>query len=62
MHLFPGDKVEFVVTDSNEIILKPVTKKAVDVFGLLRAYGKGKSVSIKEMDEGIEQHIRDKFQ
>ena len=40
LNLLPGDKVEFVITQANEVILRPITKKVDDVFGLLVAYKK----------------------
>ncbi len=33
--LHAGDKIEFILTHNNEIILKPVTKKVDEVFGRL---------------------------
>jgi len=61
LNLLPGDKVEFVITKTNEVILRPVTKKVDDVFGLLNAYKKNKPVSVEAMDEAIKQKIRSEF-
>jgi len=33
--LHAGDKIEFVLTKNNEVLLKPVTKKVDEVFGCL---------------------------
>lgn len=56
LRLHPGDKVEFVVTESKEALLRPITKKVDDVFGKLHRKGR-KPVSIEEMDAGIRQRM-----
>ncbi len=60
LHLHKGDKVEFVITESKEALLRPVTKKVDDVFGRLYMPGR-KPVSIEEMDAGIRQKIQASF-
>ena len=55
-----GDKIEFVITEKNEVLLRPITKKVDDVFGLLHQAGK-KPVSIEDMDAAIKQKIRESF-
>jgi antitoxin PrlF len=59
--LHTGDKIEFVITDKNEVLLKPITKKVDDVFGMLHKQGRV-TVSIEEMDAAIGQKIRDSYQ
>ncbi len=54
LHLHAGDKVGFVITESKEALLRPVTKKVDDVFGRLHKPGR-KPISIEEMDAGIRQ-------
>ncbi|HIO93208.1 MAG TPA: AbrB/MazE/SpoVT family DNA-binding domain-containing protein [Leucothrix mucor] len=61
LHLFSGDKVEFVFNDKNEVVLKPITKKSSDVFASLSKYQKKSPVSIEEMNEGIKQRMRQSF-
>ena len=61
LHLFAGDKVEFVFNDTNEVVLKPVTKKTTEVFASLSHYKKKLPVSIDEMNRGIKQHLQNKF-
>ena len=61
LHLFSGDKVEFVFNDNNEVVLKPVTKKASDVFASLSKYQKKAPVSIEEMNDGIKQRMKQSF-
>ena len=56
-----GDKIEFVMTEKNEVLLRPITKKVDDVFGLLYQANR-KTVSIEQMDEAIRQKLQDSFQ
>ena len=62
LHLETGDKVEFILTPTNEVILRPVTKKVDDVFGLLENYKKVEPIPIEEMDEIVKQKKRESFQ
>lgn len=55
-----GDKVEFVLTENNEVLLKPVTKKVDEVFGRLFRAGRP-AVDIAEMDTLLKQKIRADF-
>ncbi|WP_019865384.1 AbrB/MazE/SpoVT family DNA-binding domain-containing protein [Methylovulum miyakonense] len=55
-----GDKIEFVMTDKNEVLLRPITKKVDDVFGLLFQANR-KPVSVEEMDAAIRQKMQDGF-
>ncbi len=61
MGLHASDKIEFVITDKNEVLLKPITKKVDDVFGVLHKPGKV-AVSVEDMDAAIRQKLRDSFQ
>lgn len=61
LHLISGDKVEFILNENNEIIIKPVTRKVAEVAGVLSRYKKEKPVSVEEMNQGIKQHIKDNF-
>ena len=58
--LHAGDKVEFVLTENNEVLLKPVTKKVDEVFGRLFRAGRP-AVDIAEMDALLKQKIRADF-
>ena len=53
MSLVAGDKVEFIINGQDELVIKPITKKAIDVFGRLSQYKKDKPVSIEEMNDAI---------
>ena len=54
--LHAGDKIEFVLTENNEVLLKPVTKKVDEVFGRLFRAGRP-TVDIAEMDALLKQKI-----
>lgn len=58
--LHAGDKIEFILTKNNEIMLKPVTKKVDEVFGRLFKADRP-AVDISEMDALIKQKIRADF-
>lgn len=59
LHLVTGDRVEFVLNDRGEVVLKPVTRKVAEVAGLLSKYKKARPVTIEEMDQAVAQYIRD---
>lgn len=52
MQLNAGDRVEFIITDGGEALLRPITKKVDDVFGKLHKTGR-KPVSVEQMDAEI---------
>jgi AbrB family looped-hinge helix DNA binding protein len=60
MALQMGDKIEFVLTENNEVLLRPVTKKVDDVFGCLFRAERA-TVDITEMDALLKQKIRADF-
>lgn len=59
--LHAGDKIEFAFNEKNEVILKPITKKVDEVFGMLYQ-PQQTAVTIEEMDAGIRQKLRENFQ
>jgi antitoxin PrlF len=58
LKLQQGDKVEFVENERHEFILKPATKKVVEVAGLLKDFKKDRPVSIEEMNEAIADQVK----
>ena len=58
LHLVTGDRVEFILNDRGEIVIKPVTRKVAEVAGLLSKYKKSRPVSIDEMDQAVAHSIR----
>jgi len=61
LHLLSGDKVEFIKNTNNEIIIKPLTRKASDVSGILNKYKKTDAVSVEDMNQGIKNSLKKKF-
>ena len=55
-----GDKIEFLVTDKREALIRPISKKVDEVFGILHKPGR-KTVSVEEMDATIRQKMKDNF-
>jgi AbrB family looped-hinge helix DNA binding protein len=58
--LSTGDKIEFVVTNKREVLIRPISKKVDEVFGILHKPGR-KTVSVAEMDEKIRQKMKGSF-
>jgi len=52
LRLHSGDKVEFIIAETREAILRPVTKMVDDVFGRLHKPER-KPVSIEKMATGV---------
>lgn len=40
LHLYSGDKVEFTINETIELVLKPVNNKVKDIYGKLAHYKK----------------------
>jgi len=57
LNLVAGDKIEFIVTKDGEAVLRLLSKKVDDVFGILRN-PKQKTVSIDEMNEAIKNRFK----
>ena len=57
LRLHTGDKLEFIITQGGDTLLRPVTKKVDDIFGRLHKPER-KAVSIAEMDSAIRQRVR----
>lgn len=60
LRLHAGDKLEFIITQNGDTLLRPVTKKVDDIFGRLHKPGR-KPVSVEEMDLAIRRRIRTQF-
>jgi antitoxin PrlF len=60
LHLKNGDKIEIIVTDKREAVIRPISKTVDDIFGKLHKPNK-KPVSIEEMNEAIQKRMKDKF-
>jgi len=60
LKLNTGDKIEIIVTEKREAIIRPVSKKVDDIFCKLHKPGR-KAVSLKVMDDAIKKRMKDKF-
>ena len=60
LRLHAGDKVEFVITENREALLRPVTKMVDDVFGRLHRPER-KIISIEKMEAGIRTKMQEDF-
>ncbi|MBP7867555.1 MAG: AbrB/MazE/SpoVT family DNA-binding domain-containing protein [Acidobacteria bacterium] len=52
IHLGAGDKLDFQLTDSGVILVRPVTRKVSDVFGCLSGKTQ-QTATVEEMDEAV---------
>jgi len=60
LKLNTGDKIEIIVTEKREAIIRPVSKKVDDIFCKLHKPGR-KAVSLEAMEDAIRNRMRDKF-
>ena len=58
--LSAGDKIEFVLIDKREALIRPVSKKVDEVFGLLHKRDR-KVISVEEMNKKIRQKLKEHF-
>jgi AbrB family looped-hinge helix DNA binding protein len=59
MHLQTGDRVDFVVQDDGEVVIRPAATDIRDLKGILHKKGR-KPVSISEMDEAVRQRAMER--
>lgn len=60
LNIKSGDKIEFVITESKEALIRPTTMNVDDVFGKLHNT-KRKPVSVEKMDAAIKKKIKESF-
>ena len=61
LKLHAGDKIEILVTENGEAIIRPVSKKVDEMFCKLHKPGR-KAVSVDSMNNAIKERMKDKFQ
>ena len=59
LKLNTGDKIEIILTEKREAIIRPVSKKVDDIFCKLHNPDR-KTVSLEAMDDAIRNRMRDK--
>jgi AbrB family looped-hinge helix DNA binding protein len=60
LKLNTGDKIEIIVTENGEAIIRPVSKKVDDIFRKLHKDGR-KPLSLEAMDDAIRNRMKNKF-
>ncbi|MCK5227825.1 MAG: AbrB/MazE/SpoVT family DNA-binding domain-containing protein [Desulfobulbaceae bacterium] len=60
LKLHTGDKIEIVVTENREAIIRPISKKVDDIFCKLHKPGR-KAVPLEALDNAIRNRMKDKF-
>ena len=58
LHLHAGDRIDFIVTGDGDVIVRPITKKVDDVFGVLHKAGRV-AVSVERMNALVKEKIRE---
>jgi virulence-associated protein VagC len=58
--LHTGDKIEIIVTEKREVIIRPISKKVDDIFCKLHRPGI-KPVTVEAMDDAIRNRMKDKI-
>jgi len=60
LKLHTGDKIEIIVTQKREAIIRPISKKVDEIFCKLHRSGR-KAVTLETMDDAIRNRMKDKF-
>ncbi len=60
LKLHTGDKIEIIVTDKKEAVIRPISKKVDDIFGKLHKPGR-KTVTLEAIDDAVRARMKDKF-
>ena len=60
LKLHTGDKIEIIVTEKREAIIRPISKKVDDIFCKLHRPVR-KTVTLEAMDDAIRDRMKDKF-
>ena len=60
LHLHTGDRIEILVKESGEAVIRPICQKVDDIFCILKNINQ-KALSIDEMDQAIKKRLKGKF-
>ena len=60
LRLKPGDRIDFDFDDGGDVIMRPVTRSALDMIGFMRRSGR-KPMSVAAIDAAIGRHCVDKI-
>ena len=61
LQLHTGDKIEIIVTEKREAIIRPISKKVDDIFGKLHKPDR-KAIPLEAIDDAIKKRMKRKFQ
>ena len=60
LHLESGSKVDFLINDNGEAVMRSLSKTTEDVFGILSS-PKRKKVSVREMDKKLKNTLKKRW-
>lgn len=60
LKLHTGDKIEIIVTENREAVIRPVSKKVDDIFCKLHN-PEQKAASLEELDNAVRKRMKDKY-
>ena len=60
LKVYAGDKIEFVITEEGQALIRPITKKVDDVYGRLYKPDR-KPISIEKMNAGVRKKMKASF-
>ena len=60
LKLRTGDKIEIIVTEKKEAIIRPISKKVEDIFCKLHKQGR-RAASLEEIDDAIRKRMKSKY-
>ena len=60
LKLHTGDKIEIIVTEKREAVIRPISKKVDDMFCRLHKPGR-KAVTLEAIDDAIRNRMKGKF-
>ena len=59
LKLHTGDKIEIIVTENREAIMRPISKKVDDLFCILHKQDR-KPVTLEVMDDAVRNRMKEK--
>ena len=61
LNLKPGDKVEFVVSEAGEVLLKGRAHSLLDLFGTLKGKGTRTQLTVEQMQKEVQQVAQQRY-
>jgi AbrB family looped-hinge helix DNA binding protein len=60
LKLKSGDKIEIIIAENREAIIRPISKSVDDIFGMLKKENQ-RTISVEEMNTAVSRRMKDKF-